>query len=497
MSIASRKLSLGAFVLTSTVSFAASAQQLRQQQANVWADDVDGAKMQSIPITSIQIGATCEARLQYLPTPGGWEVKEVSGDRGAPQRLTSATCAAPTFGVSSASDARYEEQTAYYWTEMSRAYAVRRIWNTPPGWVLGPIKMAKDPVQPNVVTQGTFDVACFPIGGADGCMRVWPHEGPKIHVKTGKVTPGIVTHEYGHYAAGFVFGHMDAFGFTLPAAAGDCAKLAFQEALAPMFSALVLHDARYAALGGGDGFAPIKSSQTSRWPFACQNPQDAYTTAAPLEQAFLQALWGVDASRTIKVDWGPVPAMAMPKDPQLANRTMANAFVYALALNRGQRIDQMAGSILEWLTVNEPKRVGEIRRIFAAHGFSPRPAGEACAAHPECMSFRCDARPGAGCVYQDGMAAGGQACTTHQQCQSGLCKITSGIRGTCALTNQPLGTSCASHAECQSQRCDNRPGAGCVAPDGGALSGQFCTTHQQCRAGVCNVTPGRISGTCR
>lgn len=474
------------------VTHAAHAQRCTQT-VNVFTDDVGGAKLLPTTITALVptagTGGPSDSRLQLIAVmPSGWDIEEVSGDRGPPQRKVTASClAAPVFDATKATSLRlFEEQTAYYWSQASRDYATRRLWITPPGWPLGAIKMAKDGVQPNVITQGSFDSACFPIGNADGCMRVWPQDGPKIHLKTGVVTPGVVTHEYGHYAAGYVFGHMDVFGFTLPAAAGDCAKLAFQEAAASIFSFLVLHDLRYAA--GPEPYAKNDATRLDRWPVGCADPKQAYDVARPLQQAFLQALWGHDPAGTIRVDWGA--------DPKVANRAMANAFVYALALNRGQRVDALASSVLEWLTSNEPRRAGAIRQIFAAHGLAPRPNGEMCVSHAECMSFRCDNRPGAGCVSQDGMAAPGQICTTHQQCQNGFCNVTSGIRGTCA-TGAALGTACTSHTQCSTQRCDNRPGAGCVAQDGTAASGQFCTTHQQCRSGTCVVPAGRIAGLCR
>jgi hypothetical protein len=496
----SRSRTLGAFaafLLASTVSVAGRADNL-QQKANVYTDDVSGGpKTLTATITSLQTGATCEARLQHLGGAyQGWDIKEVGGDRGTPQRVVGPCNATPTFGFTAGR--QYEEQTTYFWSLVSHDYAVRRIWVTPPGWVLGPIKMARDAVQPNALSESTFTSnACFPAGPkVAGCMRVWPGEGPKTHLRTGRVSPSVVVHEYGHYAGGYVFGHMDAFGFSVPAALGDCAKFAFQEAVAPMFTALVLHDARYAALAGSDGYGQVQSTQIARWPASCTSPETAYDMARPLEEAFLQALWGTDTNRTVFVDWGAAAGRGMPKSPDTANRIMASALVYGLALNRGQRVDQLASAILEWLDTNEPLRAPAIRRIFAAHGFTPRAAGGACVSHAECTSFRCDNRPGAGCVWQDGMGGGGQFCTTHQQCQSGTCNVVGGLRGTCAAPGKALGAACASHAECKSLRCDNRPGAGCVAQDGGADLNQFCTTHQQCHSGFCKVPAGKIAGLC-
>ena len=488
-----------ALLLAAALPASARAQSFVEQKANVYTDDVaGGAKTLVVPVTAIATGGSCEARLQFFSVPrSGWDLKEVSADRVAPQRVVGSCSAQPTFGFTAGR--QYEQQTTYYWSQIARDYAVRRLWITPPGWVLGPIKMATDGVEPNVLSESTYgNNACFPIGAtSSGCMRVWPGEGPKMHLKTGQVSPWVVVHEYGHYAGGYVFGHMDAFGFSVPAALRDCAKLAFQEAVAPMFVALVMHDARYTALAGADGYGQVNTTQIARWPASCSSVGAAYDMARPLEEAFLQALWGTDTRRTVFVDWGAAAGRGMPKSPGTANRAMANALVYGLALNRGQRVDQLASSILEWLDANEPLRAPVIRQIFASHGIAPRAPGAACMSHAECTSFRCDNRPGAGCVTQDGMGSAGQFCTTHQQCQSGLCNVVGGLRGTCAATGKSLGAPCASHGECKSLRCDNRPGAGCVAQDRQATSGQFCTTHQQCQSGVCTVPAGRVAGTCR
>ena len=123
--------------------------------------------------------------------------------------------------------------------------------------------------------------------------------------------------------------------------------------------------------------------------------------------------------------------------------------------------------------------------------------GQACTTHQECQSSRCDNRPAAGCVPQDGTGNSGGFCTTHQQCRTGLCVIASGkYTGVCSGGNRPLGQSCTTHQECQSLRCDNRPGAGCVAQDGRGEANQFCTTHQQCHSGFCAIASGRIAGQC-
>jgi hypothetical protein len=134
---------------------------------------------------------------------------------------------------------------------------------------------------------------------------------------------------------------------------------------------------------------------------------------------------------------------------------------------------------------------------FALPARAAKSLGTTCTTHQECGSGRCDNRPAAGCVPQDGTGNGGEFCTTHQQCRTGLCNITPGTyTGKCSGNDRALGQQCVSHQECRSGRCDNRPGAGCVPQDGTGNGGEFCTTHQQCRTGSCKITPGMIAGQC-
>lgn len=134
--------------------------------------------------------------------------------------------------------------------------------------------------------------------------------------------------------------------------------------------------------------------------------------------------------------------------------------------------------------------------VSATESFALKPLGSKCTTHQECSSGRCDNRPLAGCVPQDGTGNPGEFCSTHQQCRSQLCTIPSGkYTGQCAGSSKPLGSACLSHGECITKRCDNRPGAGCVSQDGAGKANDFCTTHQQCRSGYCQVTGG-LRGTC-
>ncbi len=481
------------YLFTSTLSGVAHAQ---SKKVDIFVNDVvngvGSPALKKTEVSYVRLGGRCEFRLEFNPSSARTQraIKEVAGDRGDPQRHTTNGCLPPAFNFTQATGPRqYEEQTTYYWTKVARDYAVRMLWITPAGVSERP-RLASDAVQPDVLTDSSFNTACFDKGPeSSGCMRAWPHEGPKIHIKAGQADERTVVHEFGHYACGYVFGHMDPIDFSVPAAFGDSAKLAFQEAAADMFRDLVLHDLAVA----GDTRAR-DTSGTSKWPPSTQN---WYDMEAPLENAFRQALWGADASNTITVNWRPDPNNpTMANNPSVANTTMARAFAYALVMNKGHRIDLMATTLLTWISAHEPRRATEIQKIFEAHGFASA-LGTSCVDHGQCASLRCDNRPGAGCVALDGQAETGQFCTTHQQCRSQSCQIASGkISGICTSTRKQLGEACTTHQECASQRCDNRPGAGCVAQDGQAETGEFCTTHQQCRSQSCQIASGKISGIC-
>jgi len=480
---------------------------------NIVVEDLDhAAATKKTEVSYVKTGSRCEYRLEFNAPGTLRPIGEVAGDRGVPQRRTTPNCAAPAFDFTPTSGVKqYEEQTAYYWAKVARDYAVRSLWITPPG-LPGAPQLATQGVQPNVLTSASMTTACYNVGDwASGCMRAWPHEGPKIHIRAGldaagheNVAARTVLHEYGHYAAGFVFGAMDAGGFAVPAFLGDDPKFGFQEALANIFATLVLHDdvQRDPGAGGARALALASDSEfgdgagaTTQWPPTSTN---WYAMAGPLQEAFRQSLWGADATGTIDVNWRPDPASTnQPDSPAVANRVMSQAFVYALITNRGHRMDAMAIAILAWIGTYEPLRAPEIRRIFESHGFAAPLLGAQCVDHGQCASLRCDQRPGAGCVAQDGQAQGGAFCTQHQQCSSAHCSIPTGkITGTCTSTTKQLGDSCVTHLECASRLCDGQHGARCVAPDLQAPPGAFCTQHQQCSSAHCSVPTGKITGTC-
>jgi len=463
-------------------------------------------------ISVIKTPQGCEYRLEFNSPaqPPSWGIVEVGGNQGPPQRHLSAQCIPPRFTKTEKTNEReFEEQTMYFWSKLSREYARERLWITPPGWTSGPIKFANDALGPNVLAGGGFSQACFPTAKeVEGCMRAWPGEGPRIHIKAGHVRAGLSAHEYGHYAAGYVFGHMDTLGFST----ANCAARSFQEAIAGIFNELLLHGTRYQQLrsyyetlrrealsdrakpGGpnskylGGDRGPVSQDHTATWTNACGS--DDYSMGAPLIFAFMQALWGSDHTGKIIVpDW---------QDERRANVTMANAFVYALAMNKGHRIDLLAYAILEWLSQHtSPQVSSKITEIFESHKMSQLALGAHCSEHSECRSGGCDAGMGTSrtntCVPPNGTGRIGDHCSHDAHCGSSICAglRASGNRwipGRCG-DKVNLGGSCREHNECRSGACDAGMGTSrtdtCVPRNGTGRSGDHCSHDAHCRTNIC------------
>ncbi len=466
--------------------------------------DADGrTRKDTTEISVIKTPQGCEYRLEFNSPvrPPNWGIIEVGGDQGPPQRYLSAQCTPPKFVETATTNKRkFEEQTTYYWSKMGREYAKERLWITPPGWSSGPIKFANNPLGPNVLTSGGFvggfNQACFP-NPLSGCMRAWPGEGPRIFIRAGHARADIVAHEYGHYAAGYVFGHMDTLGFN-PA---SCGARSFQETIAPIFQTLLQHGTRHEQLVSyfesvrlgdpnsmnlGSPYGPVDRRHNSTWTNACGETD--YTMGEPLLQAFTQALWGSDYSGTILVPW---------RDAREANVTMANAFVYALAQNRGHRIDLLAFAILDWLSRQAPDQSSKITEIFASHGMAPRALGEQCSNHSDCRSGICDAGWETSktntCVPQWYTGRNGDHCSHDLQCSSSVCAglHASGnawIPGKCG-DKAGLGDSCQQHHQCGSSACDAGWGTSktntCVPRNGTGRNGDHCSHDLHCSSSIC------------
>lgn len=403
----------------------------REVRARVTYRDV-GSKVttESLPITEIRGRSGCSYELQLRDGNRIQRPLTVGADFGTPQRVTDPSCRPPAFtSTMQSNQLRFESQTAYAWALKARDYARRRIWVKPPGWSGPPIKLSYRGVHTNIARDG-FAKSCYAGPGRSvsstlACMRAWPHEGPRIHIRTGKVTPNTMVHEFGHYAAGYVTGQQDAIHFT--ANLTNCMALAYQEAIAEMFEHLVFHDARYEATLKN----AVSRAHNAQYTGRCL--PDEHHTARPLEQAFKQALWGKSADGSIQLAW---------PSRDVANRVMAGAFVTALWSNRGYRMDDMATDIVGWIKRTQNADVSrKVEAIFRSHGFATRvlEIGDRCASNSSCngdRTSRCDTTVSPRqCIPDDGWGKRGEYCSHNNHCDPNsrlLCQLKPGKRyGTC------------------------------------------------------------------
>lgn len=311
----------------------------------------------SVPISVIHNNGKCEFRLEYKPSyPIDWPISEIStGLPGIQRHIIDCYC--PSFTVSKAANAKqFEEQTTYYWIMRARAYAMQNLWITPDGWEGNPPSHANDGVDVDVLEKDNFDNACLP-RPTSGCFRAWPIIGPEIHLKAGSVKPELIVHEFGHYACGFVFGHMPAEFWFL-----DACSLSFQEAIAEIYMDLFFHNERYIEFKAEDPLLSGKPSSGSGfhsedadvWQ-GCGNISSEYVIARPLVQAFHQSLWD---------DVWP--------DKNTANHVMISAFSTALAKMNNMDIEDMAEYMLDYINITQESPIREkVISIFKDHGFSP------------------------------------------------------------------------------------------------------------------------------
>lgn len=461
-------------------------------------------------VTRLDSNGVCEYRLEYLnPSDSARGINEISSDRVGPQRIRSCASTPPAFTATDASNASwFDDQSTYYWAKKSRDYADASIWVAPPGWTGGSITFGTAEVTLQVLTPGGdgygFELACFPRAAiADGCMRYWPGRNPQIYIPMGRGLPDVVSHEFGHYAAGYAFGHMETLssgGFKID----NCVHRAFQEGIAEIFKQLFYHHEETAA-GATVSMATSMPTYNSQWVNECS---DEYVMSAPLWQSFAQSAWGagLDASGTVTVPWPNAAA---------ANKGMADAFAYSLLITKDFRMHDFAVTALTYLDSTQPPAVAAaIRAIFGGHGMAPIASGRPCIENQECASNYCDNGDGTShtrlCLPAGGTGLGGEACTNSNQCAANSCVGASQNGGNWtpgACTAQGgLGSACNSNNQCASTYCDGGVNTAqtnqCMPRGGAGLDNDPCTHNTQCASNNCaglrqeangNWTPGRCS----
>ncbi len=434
----------------------------------------------------------CEYRLEYItPDDPDWAISEIAGNQGGPQRLAEPSCTPPSFTETNVTNlSRYEEQTIYYWVKEARDYSIAHLWITPPGMPATSPDVATNSVSPDLLTRNSFrDLGCFP-DPQDGCMRAWQHEGARLHFLAGTVDVDLIAHEYGHYAAGYVFGHMDIGFLGLDAFdVTNCAKRSFQEAIANTFERLFVHEIQTTATPAAA--TPVFAGANAFWRNQCGITDERM--GRPLWQAFEQALWGTSAGG-LTVTW---PSSAT------ANDFMANAFTHALSINRGHRIHQLAYAMLDYIENNpdtgHANRYAEILAVFAEHGMAPAALGGACQNNDECESEYCDRGDGTSktelCMPGANAGIVGDLCTHDNQCESENCEglVTDGfnnwVPGQCQV-KRALSASCSANGQCDSNYCDAGLGTSrtdqCMPAAGDGANGQACSNDNQCTSFNCN-----------
>lgn len=403
-------------------------------------------------------------------------IAEITSDLGDAPRRSSRRCTGASFIETEASDPlHFDMQTAYYWTKAARDYAVDHLWRTDAEWPFDSVDYADDVLAVGVLSEGAFENACWPDPNT-GCMRSWPHEGPRIHLRHGRVTAKLVAHEYGHYAASYVFGYQN---HPDPDMLG-CMDLGFQEAVANIFEALFLHSRPEAR-------DRVDEWDDERWSGAC-HPAGRYWTGRPLVQAVEQALWGRDWDSRNVVEWGDADA----------NAVMSDAFAYALATNAAHSLDVLANRMLERIAEQaDPAVSARVEAIFARHGHGVFEVGAVCATNDNCLSGRCHGSTGR-CIPVDGTGELWDYCTHDNHCINRNCISPAG-GGQCR-PQVGIGAYCEDNNACAGgRRCDRGPFTHgtrrCIPNNGEGQVGDYCSDVDHCANQNCVSPEG--GGECR
>ena len=337
--------------------------------------DVDGSQnMGKSTISVDRNNGVCDFHLEFqFDGNSDWYVHEVKGDHKTSfEKIIDPDCKRPQFDDTSG--IRLEAQTAYYWVMRARAYAKENLWITPDYWPDGTPGFNKNDLSVYILTGGNdsqYTNACKFAEGSNGCFRAWPDlfTGIRINLKAGSVNPELVLHEYGHYAAGFVFGHTPNGMFDSQWGwVAECYKRSFNEALAETFMHLFFHSERYdyfnsiGAIASNQPYSSIDLGTSAVWgdgSLACDLPNNIgtdYTEGMPLVQAVHESLWD------------PV----WP-DHIEANKTMVQAFSYALQKSGNSfDLELLAENMLKYInrTLGDNTAKVRINEIFYLHGFS-------------------------------------------------------------------------------------------------------------------------------
>jgi hypothetical protein len=323
-------------------------------------EDVDGSlKMGKSRISVERNEGECEFHLEYqFDGFSDWYVHEIKGDNGEPfEQFSDPDCKRPQFDQTTGKF--LEAQTAFYWVMRARDYAKDNLWVTPDYWPFGTPSFNKNDLSVNILDEGFGDACLLTPGNPRGCFRPWPNTagGIKINLREGVVGPEIVIHEYGHYAAGFVFGHTpNEIIDTHVGWIAECYKRSFNEAIADVFLHLFFHSERFGATTIPNGILSLTTSAV--WgdsSLNCESSNSDYTEGRPLVQAVHESLWD------------PVWA-----DNKEANKTMVQAFSYALQRNSNNYdIELLAEDMLKYInkTLGDNTAKVRINEIFELHGF--------------------------------------------------------------------------------------------------------------------------------
>jgi hypothetical protein len=457
-------------------------------------------------VTRVDENGVCEYKLEFSdPNDSARSIAEVGGNRGPAQRIQSCLALPPGFTATSATNAAwFEEQTLYFWTKKARDYAKASLWITPPNWEGAAPKFANAELGPNVLVKNIdatgFATACFP-RDPPACMRFWPGTNPKVFVQAGRVSVDTVVHEYGHYAAGFVFGHMDTAsvgGFDI----ASCVHRSFQEGIAEAFNQLLRHQELSAA-----GITAPVVGYNSQWRNECT--VDEYPMARPLWEAFTQAVWGTGTDENgnpVSVPWTTAAE---------ANIGMANALTAGLATVTDFEMHLLAQAAVEHVEKNQPAAIAAaVRAIFASHGLTAAPNGRYCAENHECASKYCDRGDSTSktslCMPAASTGVSKDMCTHDNQCASTHCvgltmnRAGQWIPGRCEAVGG-LGEQCLNNTQCASGYCDRGNNTShtslCLPARNTGATSNPCSHDSQCASQHCvglatDVAGNWVPGVC-